>query len=402
MKILVLANKVPYPPTDGGAIATLNMCLGLSGLGAKLYLLAMSTHKHPTQSSQIPNDILRSFSVETVFVDTKISLHRAIKNLLFSKLPYNAERFVSLPFSLRLSEILASESFDLIQLEGLYLTPYLSLIRKVTNVPIVLRSHNVEHEIWQRSSDNESNLFKKTYFRHLSHRIRKMEMNALSNVSYLVPITQRDGRILSELGFKGVVHVSQTGFYFDNRSKEEINVENQSVFHIGGLDWFPNIEGLNWFLNKCWPIVKEKIPTAHFYIAGRNASQDFVRKLSSINGVVFCGEVPDSKDFISSKGVMVVPLLSGSGMRIKIVEGMALGKAIVSTSTGVEGIDAEDGTHLLIGNSAEDFANHVISLLMDEYRVKKLGENAQQFAFEKLDNRIISERLLTFYKTITK
>jgi polysaccharide biosynthesis protein PslH len=398
MEILLLANKVPYPPTDGGAFATLNMALGLSKSGANVTVLAMSTPKHPTTAKDIPTYISDKIQVHTVFVDTTISSVKALCNLLFSKQPYNAQRFISNDYRNKLESILQDKSFDIVQLEGLYLEPYIKTIRLFHKGAISYRAHNVEFEIWERSAGTQSNLLKKWYFNLLSQRIRQQELRLLREIDLLIPISKRDASNLAQMGYSGSVHVSPTGYNFDVSIETDNSFEFPSVFHLGGLDWLPNHDGILWFLENCWPVISAAVPNAKFYIAGRNASKEFVAKVNTYPNVVFCGEVSDSSSFILSKGIMIVPLLSGSGMRIKIVEGMSLGKAILTTSIGLEGIDATAGKHVAVANTINDFSHKAIELLKNKNLALEIGHNAKEFALSNLDNNNITNNLFQFYK----
>lgn len=400
MRILLLVNKVPYPPTDGGAYATLNMALGLSNAGANVSILAMSTPKHSTTAKDFPKWITSRIDVETVFVDTAINPLRALKNFVFSSIPYNAERFISLEFENALKVVLKSRKFDVIQLEGLYIEPYIKTIRHYHKGPIAFRAHNVEWELWARNASIQTNPLRRLYFRHLSGRIKKMEKDILGEVDALVPISSRDAEGLIEMGFAGRVMVTPTGFDFSENHQGNDSFEYPSIFHIGGLDWLPNQEGILWFLKECWPLVIAKLPEVKFYIAGRKAPQAFQQKIQRYPNLIFCGEVTSSVEFIRSKALMVVPLLSGSGMRIKIVEGMALGKAIVSTSVGAEGVDAVHDTHLAIANTPVEMANSIINLLSSKQKILQMGSNAQKFVKQQLDNDIITKRLFLFYKDL--
>jgi glycosyltransferase involved in cell wall biosynthesis len=399
MKILVLANKVPYPPNDGGALATLNMCLGLNIAGAEIVLLAMSTPKHTTSAENIPDVIAKQINAETVFVDTTISVVSALRNYLFSSLPYNAERFVSKEYKKRLGKILESSTFDIVQLEGLYLAPYIKFIRKKTKSPIALRAHNVEHEIWQRTAANEPNFLRRYYYKHLARRIKRMEIKALRMIDLLIPISERDAQFLNELGYSGSCFVNPTGYDIEDSCNDDIPLEFPSLFHIGALDWHPNREGILWFLDNCWQNIVEELPNLTFYVAGRGAPQDFIGTIQSYKGVEFCGEVVDARKFIQSKALMIVPLLSGSGMRIKIVEGMALGKAVISTSIGAEGIEADHGKQIIIADNPHNFYQEICRLLSDKELLAQIGKDAQLFAKVKLDNNRLTQNLLNYYKS---
>jgi glycosyltransferase involved in cell wall biosynthesis len=169
------------------------------------------------------------------------------------------------------------------------------------------------------------------------------------------------------------------------------------LFHIGALDWAPNQEGLIWFFDHCWYKIREKCPEVKFYLAGRNAPDWFERRIRRA-GVEYLGEINDAYDFINSKAIMVVPLFSGSGMRIKIIEGMSLGKPIVTTDIGTEGIPTSNGEDILIANDADQFVDAVVKLVNDRELANRIGKNAIGFIQEKFDNLSQAEALIEFYK----
>ena len=176
--------------------------------------------------------------------------------------------------------------------------------------------------------------------------------------------------------------------------------EKGSLFHLGALDWMPNQQAIQWFLEDIWPKVLEQKPDAKFYVAGRNLP-DWITDLK-IKGVIIEGEVQSAADFINSKEIMVVPLLSGSGMRIKIVEGLALGKCIISTSIGAEGIHYSNNENILIADTAEDFAAAIIKCLDNEKLPLEIGRKARLLAEKEYDNDKITEELTGFYSKLIK
>ena len=235
----------------------------------------------------------------------------------------------------------------------------------------------------------------------LAKRIKKFEKKWLNSYDLLVPITERDGAILDELGNIKPRQVSQTGIDSSVLIPNAKKLEHPSLFHIGSLDWTPNQEGLIWFLEKCWPQVRKEFPDLKFYIAGRNAPVWFQRKMGSPN-VVFKGEVPDAYDFINSKSIMIAPLFSGSGMRIKIIEGMALGKPIVTTKIGTEGISTTSGKNILVADNEKDFVKAISQLINDHDLFDKIGRNAIEYIHEKFDNLAAASALVEFYKQHTE
>ena len=396
MRILQLMNKVPWPPKDGGAIACLNMTKGFSMLGHEVTVLSMNTSKHHIRIKDMPDDVKSKADFRLVEVPASINWLEATLNLLFSKLPYNAQRFISDEFSNELVKLLTEKTFDVIQLEGLYLCPYIPVIREYSKALIVYRAHNIEYEIWERTA-KLSEGFRSKYLRNLSKRIKRFEISYLNSYDLLVPITDRDGIILDKLGNTKPRHTSQTGIDFASLVPTARKLEFPSLFHIGALDWAPNQEGLIWFFNHCWPKIHQENPDLKFYLAGRNAPEWFER-IIKLDGVVYLGEINDAYDFINSKAVMVVPLFSGSGMRIKIIEGMALGKPIVTTDIGTEGIPTESGKNILIANDADSFTEAINQLINDRSLSDRIGTNAIGFIQEKYDNLSQAEALVEFYK----
>ncbi len=396
MRILQLTNKVPWPPIDGGAIATLTLSKGFFLLGHQVTILAMSTDKHNTRIDEIPEHLTNQIGFNLVEVPAKITFGGAFINFLFSDLPYIATRFMDEDYSRELIRILKSQQFDVIQLEGLYLCPYIPLIRQYSKALIAYRAHNIEHEIWSRSKKLAGG-FKRIYLAMLTQRLKKFEMSYLNEYDVLVSITERDGQVLDYLGNNKPRITSQTGIDLSTLVPTAKDLEFPSLFHIGSLEWGPNQEGLLWFIDKCWPLIHKQYPELKFYIAGRNAPQWLEHRLQMEN-VVFLGEIEDAYQFMNSKAVMIVPLRSGSGMRIKIVEGLALGKAIVSTSIGVEGIAATDRENILIANNPNEFLKAISELIENKELYKTICKNGVQFIREKFDNLSIVSSLIKFYK----
>lgn len=396
MKILQVTNKVPYPVKDGGAIACMNLARGFSLLGHDVTILAMNTVKHHITLTEIPESVKELAEFKLVNVPAKISPVSALVNLLFSRKPYNATRFISNDFSNELKKVLQENEFDVIQLEGLYVCPYIPLIRDNSKALIIYRAHNIEHEIWSRTAVMAHGL-EKWYLKDLSRRIKHFEVQILNKYDLLVPITGRDGSILNKLGNKKPMHVSQTGIDSSVLIPNSKNLKHPTLFHIGSLEWSPNQEGLIWFFENCWDDIRAKYPDLQFFIAGRNAPPWF-QKMMNLPNVVFKGEVVDAYEFMNSKSIMVVPLFSGSGMRIKIIEGMALGKPIVTTSVGTEGISTTSDVNIVITEDAAGFVECISRLIEDRDFFDKIGKNAIEYIHENFDNLSSAGALIEFYK----
>jgi hypothetical protein len=174
MRILQVCNKPPYPPRDGGSIAMFSLARSLCRLGHQVTVLTMFTRKHRLTAGQ-KQEFAKFMDIHSIYVDTSPRWFSLLCNLIFSDKPYHVLRFISKEFEAKLCLILKAEKFDVVQLEGLYLTPYIAAIRQNSQAHIVLRAHNVEHEIWDRIADGEENMFRKAYLHSLASRIRYFE-----------------------------------------------------------------------------------------------------------------------------------------------------------------------------------------------------------------------------------
>jgi len=398
MKILQLCNKPPYPPRDGGSIAMLNLAKSLKRLGHEITVLTMCTPKHQL-SVEDKLEYTKLMPVHTVYVDTTLRQSAMFKNLLFSREPYIALRFITDDFKEALIELLQTETFDLVQLEGLYLTPYIPVIRKYSAALIALRAHNVEHEIWQRLSETEKNIRRKWYFSILAHRIRRFESKALRNIDLLVPITGHDLENFNKMGNQKPAHVCPAGIDPESTGAtvKATHTIHLSLFFLGSLDWIPNQEGLLWFTKHVFPELLARNPELKFHIAGRNASGRLIKRLQG-PGIVFHGQITHAKEFMQSYGIMVAPSFSGSGMRVKTIEAMAIGKPVITTPVGAEGMAVENGENIIIAPLAAEFIEQVEKLLNYPDFYLKIGQHAREFVVKHYDNSVLAVNLDSFYK----
>lgn len=399
MNILQIANKAIYPP-DGGSIAILSLAKAYINNGNRVHLLNMVTHKHYNDASIIEPKYRDQFKITGIKVNTKISFIKLIGNFLFSKTPFISDRFISKDFKQELDYLLKNESFDFIQIEGLYVLQYIKYIRQYFTGKILYRPHNVEYLIWERNAVESKFIIKKIYLKSLSNRLKKLEIKHLNTYDYLIPISNPDAYIFNKLGNIKPVNVSPFGLDLRNIKNHFIEQKSeleQSINFIGALDWIPNQKGLKWFIDYCLPIILKSFPEIKLNIAGRNSPKWLIRDFNHRN-IQFLGEVKDAYEYMQNPGPFIVPLFSGSGMRVKIIESMSLQKAIVATSTAIEGINCIHNKHILIANNPEDFANSIISLLENEGLQREVGENACKFIKENFDINGIANEILNFIK----
>lgn len=397
MKILQLCNKPPLPAIDGGCIAMNNITQGLLSQGHSVKLLTISTQKHPFQPELLPKDYLEKTQIEGVFIDTSVNLVDAFSALITSD-SYNVSRFFSPDFDLLLIQTLSAQDFDFIHLESLFMTPYIATIRRHSKAKIVLRSHNLEYIIWERHAEVSKNKAKKAYLNLLSRQLKKYEISIINQVDGIAAISNEDAKkYLGFKCFKPIVNIP-FGINLENYIPTQNHSEETHLFHIGAMDWTPNIEGISWFLKEVWNPIRMELPQLKLRLAGRKMPEDLLKYPPE--NVEVLGEVKSANDFINSQGIMIVPLLTAGGMRVKIIEAMALEKVVIATRIGAEGIDYIKGEHLIIANTPAEFVTEITNLLNDPQRVQKIGNQARKLIEDKYDNKLLTRDLINFYRSL--
>ncbi len=396
MRILQLCKKFPYPIKDGEVIAITNLAKAYKKLGAEVHLLCINTPKHFFNKENLPESFDFYKTIQSVSVDTSLKPHRAFLNL-FSAKSYHIDRFVDEKFSDKIKETLEKVNPEIVQLETLFLAPYVDLIRRHSSAKVVMRAHNVEHEIWSRITQNTPSFLKKKYLAYLTGKLKRFEVEKLNGYDLLVPITKRDLHTFQQLGFSGNHQVIPIGINHQEYQPAPLPADQSlSVSFIGSLDWIPNLEGMDWFVKKVWPAVRTEFPDLTLHLAGRN-TPEHLQKLVSQNIIVH-GEVPDAREFINQHPVMIVPLLSGSGMRVKILEGMALGRVVITTRIGLEGIEASHQKEVLIADTAEEWFECLAFCQKNKQTLFRIGQAARSLIRKDYDNLEIGQRLLSRFQ----
>lgn len=393
MRVLQLCPKVPWPPEDGGRIAMSVLARSLRRAGAEVRVLALNPAKNRTDPASLPDDegLPRP---ETMDVDTSVTPAGALASLLTGT-SYNVERFRSRAFETRLVEVLREEPPSVVLLETLYMVPYLPALRSAGRAPVVLRSQNVEHEIWEGRARVARNPAKRAYLRHLARRLRRYEASVLNDVDAILPVTPEDARTLVRLGATVPIHTVPVGIAADEYPDASDRGDPSTLLFLGSLDWDPNLEAIRWFLGNVWPLVRRAVPGARFQVAGSNPPKGLPEQLAA-EGVRFLGRVPVAREFLASGAAMVVPLLAGGGVRVKILEAMALGVPVVSTRLGATGVDAREGDEILLADAPGPLAEACAALLIDRARAVAVGRAGRRRVLQSFDADGVGRDLLRF------
>lgn len=393
MRVLQICLKPPLPSIDGGCLAINALTQGLIDNNVEVKLLTISTAKHPFVAEKLTKEYLNKTQIEHVFVDTKIKPTEAFCNL-FSKQSYNIKRFYDDAFKQLIVKTLQENKYDIVLLESLFVTPYIADIRSYSDAKVIYRAHNIEHEIWERNASQTKGL-KKNYINLLAKRLKAYEIEAINQIDGIAAITEKDKSELVKLGCKRPIIVTPFGIdstVFNLESK----TANNTVFHIGSMDWMPNQEGIKWFLSEVWDKVLPKNAKAQFNLAGKNMPS-WLQNLQQQNVTVF-GQVESAVEFMQNNSILVVPLFSGSGMRIKIIEAMALGKMVIATSLALEGISCTHKKDVIIANTSDEFVDAIAYYIANINEQKQIALAGQQLVQSNYDNQVIVNNLVSFFK----
>lgn len=399
MKILILCKKFPYPLTEGEPIAISYLCKSLSKVGCSVSLFLLNTSKHYYEVERFPKKENHFDSIYSVKTNNDINIKGAVTSILKNE-SYLLSRFYSKDYDDKLKELLQENQFDVIQLETIYMAHYIQTIRNNCNSLITIRTHNVEHLIWNRVAKMTTNVAKKWYLKYQNNTLKNFELEKINECDLIVSITSNDLDKFKDLGLNKKGVAIPVGFNLNEYDTQFLpSNEKQSIAFIGALDWMPNQDGVVWFLEQVWPAIKRAFPQMEFHIAGKNTPKWMSDK--SGNGVVVHGQVPDAKEFIKEHPVFIAPLFSGSGIKIKVLQGLALGRAVVTTPIGLEGIPAKHQTHLFVADGKKAFIHAINACFSNNIELLKIRKAGREFIKNEFDSDYLAEKLKQVYTDLS-
>lgn len=395
MKILQIATLVPYPPTDGGRLSVFGLIKSLSQKGHDIDFVCYQKNA----DYKLSYDALKQYCIPHILdVQTDNSAIGAFKNF-FSKIPYNASKYYSNLMLNYLTDLLERKSFDIIQINHLHLGWLSKRLKKITDTPIVIRSQNIETIIMKRYSEQIRNPFLKLFSWIQYKKLLTYEPQIYSEFDLCIMISENDLRYLKMKNPEINAVYIPAGIEEDLISVKKRAVITHSIAHIGQTNWYPNYDSLNWFATEIFPKVLEKYPDATLYIYGGGNTKDFPVPKNVRKNVKNMGFVDNLWENLCQIEVTVVPLRIGGGIRIKILELLASGNLIVTTSIGKEGIDVKDEYHLLVADSSSVFAAKIIKVF-DGYSFSEIVSNGREFILKNYLWNVIVDKFENSYKTI--
>lgn len=378
MNILIFSPFLPWPLTSGGKIRIFNI------------LKQLSLRHNITLACLDENDVtdygdLKDYCSEIICITKKPNPTRDLIRFLAGSEPYNFIRFRSDVFRNAIKNLLSRNNFDLVQIELSLMWQYADLFH---NIPIILNTQNIEYEIVKQIGATSRNPIRKLLYSIETYKLRRGEERAWRECALCLAVSEGEQNSIAAcvdddskvMTIPNGVDLEKFTFFHEPAAKKQL-------LFLGGMDYLPNSDAAHYFLKDIFPLIQAIEPDVILDFVGRNFHA--LRKRFSGSGVRFNENVPQVIPWFRQVALLVVPLRMGAGSRLKILEAMAAGVPIVSTSKGCEGIAVENGRHVLVADSPDEFSNAVIRVLNDKGLAKKLATTArllveERYSWEKI------------------
>jgi sugar transferase (PEP-CTERM/EpsH1 system associated) len=397
MRLLLLTPQLPYPPHQGTSLRNFNLIAQLT----KRHRVSLLSFLEPDQSLDEAGPLLDLCNwVDTVPVPRRSNALR-LRQMLTTRHPDMAWRLWSPAFRDRLARRLAGSAFDVVQIEAIELAPYLPVIELSQPRPlIVYEDHNAEWVLQKRACLTDLRSPRRWPAAAYSFvqwlRLKRYEADVCRHADRVVAVSDADREAIRTIAPNVPVTVVPNGVDLAEYTCYQGPTKPYDMVFTGKMDFRPNIDAMLWFGREVWPLIHQRRPQASLAIVGQRPSPrlDVLRDLP---GITLTGWVEDVRPYIAGAGVYIAPLRVGGGTRLKLLQAMAMGSAIVATSLGAEGFPVIDGRELLLADTPADFARAVLTLLDAPGRRAQLGMFARRFAEDNYGWDTLVPRLEALY-----
>jgi len=389
LRILILTPSLPYPPIWGFGIRVYEFVRLL----ARRHQVSVVTYAEPGEEEKIAAVNAVCHAVHTVprVPETERSKRLAQLSSTFSRDSYQRRRLFSPLMQQKLNEVMGREPFDVVQIESSQLAGY-SLNPLAVSV---LDEHNIEYELLYRMYSTEGSPLRRMYNWLEFQKFKREEVSSWQSVSGVVSTSAREERIMRGAAPGTPMMVAPNAVNVDYFCPSEEPIDADALVMTGLMHYRPNVDGAVYFVSEVLPRILASRPNTVFYIVGAGATSE-LKRLTSAN-VVVTDTVADVRPYVYKSAVFVVPLRMGGGTRLKVLEGMSMSKAVVSTSVGCEGIDVSHNEHLLVVDEPRAFADAVLQLMSDRPRRLELGRAGRELVERQYRWDSVVDRLEGFH-----
>jgi glycosyltransferase involved in cell wall biosynthesis len=375
--VLVLDEWIPYRPDTGKRVRTWNLLRRL----ARRHRISLLCYGEPEGevASAVRSAGIDLRTVAPLAGKDAWQLYPRLAVNLFSPYPFSVTKHYTRRFRKRLKDLLAEEHFDLVHCEW---APYARFLPNVGGIPTMVMAHNIESQIWSRRARRSRTPLERAFFSLQARKMESFERHALVRVGRVAAVTALDAE---QLAAWGVRHISlvENGVDLEQFVPAKEAPQPGHILFCGSLNWDPNLDALDYLLKEIMPSLLQRLPGVKLRIVGKGPPAGLQKQLAGLASVELVGEVPDVRPHLAQTSVVVVPLRIGGGSRIKILEALAMGKAVVSTSIGAEGLAVSDGVHCLLADTPAEFASRVAELLTSPEACRRLGENGRRLVCDR-------------------
>jgi sugar transferase (PEP-CTERM/EpsH1 system associated) len=370
MKILAVTTRSPYPLHEGRALRTFNILREI----ARRHEVHLCTFLQ-AQEEVDGLDEMRAFCAD-VYAEPLYLEHPRRELLtdlagdLLDRAPILAGKYRRASMMRKVSEWLRDKHIDVLHLDMLHLGEYVSLANET---PVVLVEHNVEAVILERRIETERNPLARAYLRYQHAKLRRYEKLICGAVDEVVTVSELDSEQLAKLCPLGSYTAVPNGVdagYFSSKAGER---KPGALVYVGGLNWFPNLDAIRYFVAQILPLIALRVPEVSLTVVGKLPGDSIAAEFAHLPNVRLTGTVDDVRPYIDAASAYVVPLRIGGGTRLKILDALAMSQALVSTSVGCEGLDVTAGEHLQVADDPQRFADAVVNVLSNPQLARALG-----------------------------
>ena len=404
-RILFLTPQLPYPPEQGAAIRNYHL---ITQVAKRHDIGLLSFAQHPSDDL---GPLEQACSPLRVIPVPRRTMAQRLCTLMLSRDPDMAHRLRSSAYAEALHELLTTHPFDIVQVEGIELAPYALLVRRWfgSKAPaILLDEHNAEYILQQRAFEADVRQPRRWHGAFYSwmqwHRLMRFERHVCQQADGVIAVSETDARALRALSSEINPLVLPNGVdvqRYHPALGDTLPLKHPAVVFTGRMDFRPNVDAMGWFYHHIWPQVRARVPDAHLYIVGK-APHPSVQALAADPSITVTGYVTDILPYFGGADIFVVPLRMGGGTRLKVLEAMAAGLPLVSTTIGAEGIVGRSGEYLLLADTAEAFAEAVVDLLRNEAPRRALGMRAREYVLQHYDWQNLVPRLEELYASLPR
>jgi glycosyltransferase involved in cell wall biosynthesis len=402
MRILLLTPALPYPPQQGGALRNYGILHTLAQVGHEVTLLSFHDGSTPLDGTPLPKLCAGVFVVPP---PARASRER-LRDLIVTDKPDLARRLESPAFADMLRSLLTAARFDLIQIEGLELASYLAMARQLQpSARLVYDAHNAEYALQAAIARVESRKIARApaafYSLIQARRIARFERAICADADAVIAVSDEDAALLRPFRADQTVSVLPNGIFaadYADPPAAKLDLGEDALVFTGKMDYRPNVDAMQWFVSAILPRIRARVPTVKLYIVGQKPHASLARL--DAEQVAVTGWVEQVQPFLHAAAVYVAPLRMGSGTRLKLLEAMAAGCAIVATRAAASGLGAASDAAMCLADDDSAFADAVVALLDDADARRRIGECGRDLVRRQYDWGALAPRLLAAYRTL--